>query len=79
MKRIFTLIVLGMFTAAIAGCEASAKVGDPTDTDASYSKKTVERTSPSGDTTLSDVNPHDCNAQSVTVLLSAFLMMPLAA
>ncbi|HEX3355406.1 MAG TPA: hypothetical protein VHS31_00395 [Tepidisphaeraceae bacterium] len=51
MKNLFTLIVLGMFTAAIAGCEASAKVGDPSDNDSSYSKKTVEKTSPSGDTT----------------------------
>jgi hypothetical protein len=51
MKRLLTLAILGMFGAAIAGCEANAKVGDPDTSDSSYHKKTVEKTSPSGQTT----------------------------
>lgn len=28
MKRLFTLLLLGLFSFAIAGCEASGRVGD---------------------------------------------------
>lgn len=39
MKNLITLIVLGMFSAAMVGCSASAEV-DP-DTNDSYQKKTT--------------------------------------
>ena len=45
MKQLLTLALLGLFGAAIAGCEASAKVGDP---DTTSSSKTTVRSS-SGD------------------------------
>ena len=49
MKRVISLAVLAMFTAAVVGCEASAKVGDPDDsTKTTYKKTTV--TEPNGDT-----------------------------
>ena len=53
MKRFFCIAMLGMLGAAtLAGCEASAKVGDSSDdSHGSYSKTTVKRESPSGDTT----------------------------
>ena len=52
MKRFFCMALLGMLGAAtLAGCEASAKVGDADDDHGSYSKTTVKRESPSGDTT----------------------------
>ena len=52
MKRFFCLALLGMLGAAtLAGCEASAKVGDTDNDHGSYSKTTVKRESPSGDTT----------------------------
>jgi hypothetical protein len=42
MRKLFTFIVLGMFSAAIAGCEASAKVDPNKDsTDTSYKKTTT--------------------------------------
>jgi hypothetical protein len=47
MKQLLTLAVLGLFGAALAGCEASAKVGDP---DTSSSKTTTVRSSDSGNT-----------------------------
>lgn len=53
MKRLFCLVMLGLLGAGtLAGCEASAKVGDDTDSGhGSYNKTTVKRESPSGDTT----------------------------
>jgi hypothetical protein len=52
MKRLLMLALLGMFTAGIVGCHASADV-DP-DTDAhgttSYQKKTTTVHEPDGDT-----------------------------
>ena len=51
MKRLFTLAMLGIFMAAVAGCHASAGVDTESTDNGSYSKKTVEKTSPSGDTT----------------------------
>jgi len=53
MKRSLCLALLGMLGAAtLAGCEASAKVGDNDDTShGSYSKTTVRREAPAGDTT----------------------------
>lgn len=50
MKKFLTFALLGMFTAAIAGCHASGSVGE-NDPDAGYQKKTVTETSPNGDTT----------------------------
>jgi hypothetical protein len=42
MKSLLTLIVLGMFSAAMVGCEASASVGDEdADRDTSYKKTTT--------------------------------------
>ena len=52
MTRFFCIALFGMLGAAtLAGCEASAKVGDSDDSHGSYSKTTVKRESPSGDTT----------------------------
>jgi hypothetical protein len=52
MKSLLTLVILGMFSAGLVGCHASAGVGDSdTDSNGAYQKKTVEKTSPSGDTT----------------------------
>jgi hypothetical protein len=54
MKRILTGLMLVAFSAAVVGCEAQAKVGDPDDTsmhrnDGSYSKKTTTVKEPDGD------------------------------
>jgi len=53
MKRLLTLALLGMFTAGLYGCHASADVDSP-DTDAhgttSYQKKTTTVHEPDGDT-----------------------------
>lgn len=52
MKKFVTLAMLGMFVAAMAGCEANAKVGtDSSNPNAGYDKKTVTETSPNGQTT----------------------------
>jgi hypothetical protein len=52
MKRVLCLALLGMIGAgALAGCEASAKVGDTDEGHGSYSQTTVKRESPPGDTT----------------------------
>ena len=51
MKKFVTFAMLGMFTAAIAGCEASGSVGTNNDPNSGYQKKTVTETSPSGQTT----------------------------
>ncbi len=56
MKRILSAAMLLMFSAAIVGCEASAKVGDTDGTDStrttnkSYEKKTTTVREPDGDT-----------------------------
>ncbi len=54
MKSLITLVVLGLFSAAIIGCEASARVGDPdsskTTGDSSYKKTTTIE--PNGDRTV---------------------------
>lgn len=58
MKRLITAAMLLAFSAAIVGCEASAKVGDPNDTNTrtttysnggSYEKKTTTVRQPDGD------------------------------
>jgi len=41
MKALITMIVLGLFSAAIVGCEAKAEVGDPDDNDRTYKKTTT--------------------------------------
>ena len=54
MKSLITLIVLGMFSAAMVGCEANAgaRVGDPDNTsDTTYQKKTTT-TYDNGDRTV---------------------------
>lgn len=56
MKRLLSLALLGIVSAALAGCEASAKVDTDghVDSDSSrttYSKTTVRRDVPAGDTT----------------------------
>ena len=57
MKGLLTLVVLGAFGIAMAGCHASGDVGDndtshttrtTTSSDGSYSKKTTETTNPNG-------------------------------
>ena len=40
MKTLMTLFVLGIFSAAMVGCEAKAEVGDP-DNDRTVEKKTT--------------------------------------
>ncbi len=60
MKKLLTLLVLGLFVAGIAGCEASAKVGDDTDGHGSYSKKTTTIREPDGDrTTKTEIRHND--------------------
>ena len=49
MKSLMTFIVLGLFSAAIAGCHAEAGVGDTSDT--TYQKKTTT-TYDNGDRTV---------------------------
>jgi hypothetical protein len=49
MTKLLTVILLGVFSAAIVGCEASAKVGDTDSTDTTYKKTTT--VDKSGDTT----------------------------
>jgi hypothetical protein len=54
MKRFLTVLALGLISAAgVIGCEASAKVdtNGSTDNGGSYSKTTVKRESPAGDST----------------------------
>jgi hypothetical protein len=41
MKSLITLIVLGLFSAAIVGCHAEAGVGDTDKNDTSYKKTTT--------------------------------------
>ena len=41
MKKFLTLIMLGLFTFSIVGCEASAEVDDNDNGRDSYSKKTT--------------------------------------
>jgi hypothetical protein len=61
MKRIISVVMLGMFTAGMIGCHASADVDDTSSSDSSYSKKTTEVRSPNGDyqktETRTDRNP----------------------
>jgi hypothetical protein len=49
MRTLITVIVLGIFGAAMAGCHASASVGDNDDTRV---KKTTEVRSSDGDRTV---------------------------
>jgi hypothetical protein len=51
MKSLITLFVLGLFSAVMIGCQASAEVGDPDTKDASYQKKTTT-TYDNGDRTV---------------------------
>ena len=51
MKRLL-VVPFSMASVAIIGCEASAKIGDSDDTGSSYTKKTVEKTSPDSNTTV---------------------------
>ena len=52
MKRLLTLLMLGLFSAAIVGCEASGRVGDDEDAD-SYRRTTTVRDI-DGDTTRTE-------------------------
>jgi hypothetical protein len=66
MKRLITATMLLAFAAAIVGCEASAKVGDPDETSSrtttysnggSYEKKTTTVREPDGDVrTKTEIN-----------------------
>jgi hypothetical protein len=51
MKTFLTLVGLGLFSAAVVGCEANARVGDPDNSTSTHTevKKTTTVT-PSGDT-----------------------------
>lgn len=50
VKPLFVFCLLGAFGAAIAGCEARAKVGDPdSNTGTSYKKETTTVREPDGD------------------------------
>jgi hypothetical protein len=51
MKKFVTFAMLGMFVAAIAGCEASGHVDTSTGSSSGYDKKTVTETAPNGQTT----------------------------
>ena len=41
MKRLLTVLMLGLFSVSIIGCEASAEVDDNDDGGDTYSKKTT--------------------------------------
>ena len=51
MKSLMTFIVLGLFSAALVGCQASAEVGDPDKNDTTVQKKTTT-TYDNGDRTV---------------------------
>jgi hypothetical protein len=52
MKRLLVLSLLGLFSAAMVGCEARGRVGDPdrTTTGTSYERRTTTTTIPPSDT-----------------------------
>ena len=51
MKSLITLFVLGMFSAVMVGCSASAEVDDPDSNDTTVQKKTTT-TYDNGDRTV---------------------------
>jgi hypothetical protein len=51
MKSLITLIVLGLFSAAMVGCRASGEVGD-NDRDTTYKQKTTTSYDRDGDRTV---------------------------
>ena len=58
LKNLICLVALGLFSAALVGCSASAEVGDPDDTSVRTSssstdtyKKTTTTVEPDGDRT----------------------------
>jgi hypothetical protein len=57
LKNLLCLVALGLFSAALVGCSASAEVGDPDDTSVRTSsstdtyKKTTTTVEPDGDRT----------------------------
>jgi hypothetical protein len=58
MKKLLTVLMLGMFSFAIIGCEASAEVDDNNDHD-SYSKKTTTVDKDGDRTTKTEVKKTD--------------------
>ena len=51
MKHLLTLALLGVFGMVLAGCEASGRVGDPSDNGADHSYKKTTTVQPDGDRT----------------------------
>lgn len=61
MKKLLTVLMLGMFSFAILGCEASAEVDDNTDGRDTYSKKTTTIDDDGDRTTKTTVKKTDNN------------------
>jgi hypothetical protein len=59
MKKLLTLVMLGLFSAAIVGCEASAEVDDDNDGDGTYTKKTTVKSDDGEKTTKTEVKRTD--------------------
>jgi len=58
MTKLLTLVMLGLFSVAIVGCEASAEVDDDNDRD-SYSKKTTTVDNDGDRTTKTEIKKTD--------------------
>ena len=59
MKKLLTVLMLGMFSFTIIGCEASAEVDDNKDGRDSYSKKTTTIDNDGDRTTKTEVRKTD--------------------
>ena len=59
MKKLLTVLMLGMFSVAVIGCEASAEVDDDNDGRDSYSKKTTTVDNDGDRTTKTEVKKTD--------------------
>jgi hypothetical protein len=59
MTKLLTLVMLGLFSVAIVGCEASAEVDDDNDGGDSYSKKTTTVDNDGDRTTKTEIKKTD--------------------
>ena len=59
MNKLLTLVMLGLFSAAVVGCEASAEVDDNNDGRDTYSKKTTTVDDDGDRTTKTEIKKTD--------------------
>ena len=59
MKKLLTVLMLGLFSVSIIGCEASAEVDDDNDGRDSYSKKTTTVDNDGDRTTKTEIKKTD--------------------